>query len=218
MSAIALGPAARQPTAASAVAETRAWVERAVIGLRLCPYAGAPHRLGRVRYACSHARDPDALVTDLADEIRRLLATRPETIETTLLVHPWVLRDFEAYNAFLDVADALLLALGATGALQVASFHPDYRFAGTHADDIANATNRSPHPMLQLLREASVAAAVDAGADAEAIVGANVATLRRLGAAGWDRLLAECRADALAGNDATNATPPPPRRPRGAVR
>ena len=209
--------AARRPTAASAVAETRAWVERAVIGLRLCPYAGAPHRLGRVRYACSHAREPDALVADLADEIRRLVAAPPETIETTLLVHPWVLRGFEAYNAFLDVADALLDTLGATGLLQVASFHPDYRFAGARADDIANATNRSPHPMLQLLREASVAAAVDAGADAEAIVDANVATLRRLGAAGWDRLRAQCRADALAAKDAANATPPSPPRPRGAI-
>jgi len=202
---------------AFALAETRAWVERAVIGLRLCPYAAGPHRLRRVRYACSRARDADALVADLAEEIRHLLAAPPDTVETTLLVHPWVLREFEAYNAFLDVADALLDALGATGVLQVASFHPDYRFAGAPAHDLANATNRSPHPLLQLLREASVSAAVDAGADAAAIVEANVATLRRLGAAGWEQLVADCRAEARA---AASATPPSPRRrrPRAAIR
>jgi len=185
-----------------------------VIGLRLCPYAAGPHRSGRVRYACSSARDADALLADLAREIRHLLAASPEAIETTLLVHPWVLRDFEAYNAFLDPADALLGALDATGVLQVASFHPDYRFAGTRADDVANATNRSPHPLLQLLREASVSAAVDAGADAEAIADANIATLRGLGAAGWERLQAECRADARGEASATPALPLPPRRPR----
>jgi len=179
-----------------------------VIGLRLCPYAAGAHRSGRVRYVCSDARDADALLADLRSEVERLLAARPETIETTLLVHPWVLADFDTYNAFLDVADALLDALDATGVLQVASFHPDYRFAGTRDDDIANATNRSPHPLLQLLREASVSAAVDAGADAAAIADANVATVRRLGAAGWERLRDECRADARA---ATSATPRVPR-------
>jgi hypothetical protein len=204
---------AGEPSEALALAETRAWVERAVIGLRLCPFAAGAHRAGKVRYACSSARDADALLDDLRSEVERLLAASPEAIETTLLVHAWVLRDFESYNAFLDVADALLDALGASGVLQIASFHPDYRFAGTRADDVANATNRSPHPLLQLLREASVSAAVDAGADGEAIAEANVATLRRLGAAGWERLQADCGAEARA---AISATPPvrPHRLPR----
>jgi hypothetical protein len=198
---------------AEALAETRAWVERAVIGLRLCPYAAGVHRAGRVRYACSGARDADALLADLEAEVRRLLAAPPEAIETTLLVHPWVLRDFDTYNAFLDSADALLDALDATGVLQVASFHPDYRFAGTRADDVANATNRSPYPLLQLLREASIAAAVDAGADGEAIAETNIATLRRLGAAGWDQLRADCRSDARAAASEMRSVPRP-RRPR----
>ena len=183
-------------TAESALAETRAWVERAVIGLRLCPYAARAHVGGRVRYVCSAARDAEALLQDLAVEIERLKRAPADAVETTLLVHPWALRDFEDYNDFLDVADAALDALGARGVLQVASFHPAYRFADADADDIANATNRSPHPLLQLLREASVTAAVEAGADAAAIVAANVRTLQRLGTASWERLLDACRAAA----------------------
>jgi len=192
------------PTPALALAETRAWVERAVIGLRLCPFARAAHASGRVRYACSRARDADALLLDLAAEIEGLLAAGPQAIETTLLVHPWALLEFDAYNAFLDVADAALDALGATGVLQVASFHPDYRFDGASPGDLANATNRSPYPVLQLLREASVAAAVDAGADAKAIAAANIARLRRLGPGGWERLRAFCRADACRSSGSTS--------------
>jgi hypothetical protein len=196
----------RAPAPAYALAATRAWVERAVIGLGLCPYARAAQAGGRVRYVCSAATHAQALLADLAVEVRRLLATAPGTVETTLLVHPWALGEFEAYNDFLDLADAALEALGALGVLQVASFHPRYRFAGSDADDVANATNRSPYPMLQLLREASVAAAVDAGADGEAIAAANVARLRRLGEQRWRALMARCAADAL------SAMPPARRR------
>src|SRR5947209_7758252 len=148
------------PTTASALAETRAWVERAVIGLGLCPFAPGPQAAGRVRYACSAATDSESLLHDFVGEAERLLETPASSIETTLLVHPWALRDFAAYNAFLDVAEAALEALGATGVLQVASFHPHYRFQGLDANDVANATNRSPHPLLQLLRERSVSAVV----------------------------------------------------------
>jgi hypothetical protein len=175
----------RAPAPAYALAATRAWVERAVIGLGLCPYARAVQARARVRYVCSAATGADALLADLAAEVRRLIAASPDRVETTLLVHPWALGDFDAYNDFLDLADAALDALGARGVLQVASFHPRYRFAGSDPDDVANATNRSPYPMLQLLREASVSAAVDAGADGEAIAAANAARLRRLGEQGW---------------------------------
>ncbi|MEO7009357.1 MAG: DUF1415 domain-containing protein, partial [Caldimonas sp.] len=172
------------------------WVERAVIGLNLCPFAKAAQQRGRVRYVHSGATAAEALLGAFCDEARLLVATPAERIETTLLVHPRVLVDFDDYNEFLDVAEGALDSLGCTGVLQVASFHPHYRFAGTAAGDIENATNRSPWPILQLLREASVTAAALAFPDSATIYEANIATLRALGAPGWDALQADCRRDA----------------------
>lgn len=183
-------------TAAHAIAETRAWVEHAVIGLNLCPFAKAVQAKGQVRYVASDATDVDTLLAQLCDELQRLADTPAEETDTTLLVHPGVLQDFGNYNDFLDIADAALQALKLDGVLQVASFHPDYRFAGTEADDIANATNRSPYPTLHLLREASVERAVAAFPEPEAIYEANMKTLEALGADGWAALQARCRADA----------------------
>lgn len=184
------------PDPAFALAETRAWVERAVISLNLCPFARAVQVKGQVRYALSEAHEPDALLADLVDEMQRLHAADPAQIDTTLLVHPHVLQDFDDYNQFLDVADAALASLGLEGVLQVASFHPHYRFAGTREDDVTNATNRSPHPTLHLLREDSIDRAVAAFPQAEAIFERNLQTLDRLGLDGWNRLRAQCAADA----------------------
>ena len=181
---------------ATVIAETRAWVERAVIGLNLCPFAKAAQARGRTRFVCTEARDAEALLGAFCEEVRALAAADPSAVETTLLVHPWVLRDFDDYNDFLDLSDAALQALGCAGVLQVASFHPHYRFEGTTADDIANATNRSPYPTLQLLREDSVAAAAVAFPDSATIYEANIATLKTLGPAGWAKLQSECRNDA----------------------
>jgi hypothetical protein len=177
-------------TPAQAIAETRAWVEHAVIGLNLCPFAKAVQAKGQVRYVASEATDTEALLAQLCEELQRLAGTPAEETDTTLLVHPQVLQDFDDYNDFLDVADAALRALDLDGVLQVASFHPDYRFAGTDADDIANATNRSPYPTLHLLREASVERAVAAFPEPEAIYEANMETLEALGAEGWAALQA----------------------------
>ncbi|HEV7576714.1 MAG TPA: DUF1415 domain-containing protein [Caldimonas sp.] len=169
----------------AALNQTRAWVEHAVIGLRLCPFARAPHVAGQVRYVVSAARDPESLLAELVAEMNGLVDEPPERVETTLVIHPHVLTDFADFNDFLSVADAAIAALGLEGVIQVASFHPDYRFAGSGADDIANATNRSPHPTLQLLREASVERGLAGMARPEAIFEANIATLERLGPAGW---------------------------------
>lgn len=169
-----------------AIMQTREWVERVVIGLKLCPFAPAPALKGTIRYAMSDATTPEALLEDLAVEMQRLVASAPEELETTLLVHPQVLRDFEAYNDFLAVADELLAALGLEGELQIASFHPDYRFAGTDAEDIGNATNRSPYPTLHLLREESIARAVEAFGDTSSIPTTNIATLEALGHEGLE--------------------------------
>ena len=174
-----------------ALRATRAWVEQAVIGLNLCPFAKAVQVKGLVRYVCSDARGSDALLDALREELLHLRDTPIGQTETTLLVHPWVLGDFLDYNEFLDDAEALLSELELDGTLQIASFHPDYRFAGSAADDIGNATNRSPHPTLHLLREASIGRAVEACPEADAIIDANLRTLQALGPQGWARLQAE---------------------------
>ena len=163
------------------IVETRAWVERVVIGLKLCPFAPAPALKGLIRYANSDAETPEALLEDLAAELQHLVASPPEELETTLLVHPRVLQSFQDFNDFLGVADEMLELLGLVGEIQIASFHPEYQFEGTRPDDIGNATNRSPYPTLHLLREASIERAVQSFGDTDAISAANIATLERLG-------------------------------------
>ena len=166
------------------IVETRAWVERVVIGLKLCPFAPAPALKGLIRYVMSEAETPEALLEDLATELQHLVASPPEEVETTLLVHPQVLQDFHDFNDFLEIADEALRMWGLEGEIQIASFHPQYQFAGTDPDDIGNATNRSPYPMLHLLREQSIARAVDAFGDTRSISAANLETLEKLGPAG----------------------------------
>ena len=174
---------------ADAVALTRLWLERAVIGLNLCPFAKAVHAKGQVRIVASDASTPEALLAELGEELLRLRDTDAQEIDTTLLVHPHVLQDFLDYNDFLDQADALVESLALDGVLQVASFHPDYQFADSAFDDLANCTNRSPFPTLHLLREDSVERAVAAFPDPDAIVDRNIETLERLGRERWDALL-----------------------------
>lgn len=171
------------------IAATQRWLQRAVIGLNLCPFAKAVHVKDQIRYVLSSATTTDALLEELASELLWLNDTDPALVDTTLLIHPQVLNDFLDYNDFLEQADAALDALGLEGELQVASFHPDYQFAGTRPDDAENCTNRSPYPMLHLLREASVERAVAAFPDPDAIVERNIATLEKLGAEGYRRLL-----------------------------
>ena len=168
-----------------ALAETRAWVERAVIGLQLCPYARAPQLAGRERYAVSSAVEPESLLIDLAAELERLAAEPAERLETTLLIHPHALTDFDDYNEFLAHADEALVALGLEGMIQVASFHPRYQFEDTAPDDITNYTNRSPYPTLHLLREESIDEAVAMHPDTESIPTRNIETMKRLGVDGW---------------------------------
>jgi uncharacterized protein len=168
------------------VIATRTWLEKAVIGLNLCPFAKPIRNL--IRYAVSEADTAEALRADLMDELQTLAEADPGEIETTLLIHPQVLADFLDYNDFLEVADETLEDLDLVGEIQIASFHPSYQFAGTEPDDIENYTNRSPYPMLHLLRESSVEAAVEAHPDTAQINEKNVETMRALGHEGW-RLL-----------------------------
>ena len=174
-----------------AIAATRRWLEKAVIGLNLCPFAKAVHVKGQVRYVFSDATTPGQLVEQLGEELLLLRDTPADQVDTTLLVHPFVLQDFLDYNDFLEQADALVEALELDGVLQVASFHPDYQFADSRPDDIENYSNRAPYPTLHLLREDSVARAVEVYPDPDSIVERNYATLRELGHEGWRKLFAD---------------------------
>ena len=167
------------------IAAVQAWLERAVIGLNLCPFAKAVHVTGRIRWVDSAATDEEALLADLVAELNLLARSDAARIDTTVLVHPKALADFESYNQFLGIADAALEHLGLDGTIQVASFHPQYRFAGTAGDDITNCTNRAPYPALHLLREASIDAAVNAFPDSATIYRRNQRTMRRLDWEGW---------------------------------
>lgn len=177
------------------IAATRLWLLRAVIGLNLCPFAKAVHVRDQIRYVVSQARTEEELLADLGRELQALAGADPEVCDTTLLIHPYALTDFLDYNDFLDVADAAIDELGLTGVLQVASFHPEYQFAGTEADDVTNNTNRSPYPTLHLLREDSVDRAVEVFPEAERIYATNIATLERLGNEGWMALWSDASRD-----------------------
>ncbi len=176
------------PDDAAYLQATRDWLLKAVIGLNLCPFAKAPHVKNQIRYVVSAATTPEALQADLLSELLFLADADPEQVDTTLLIHPHVLQDFLDYNDFLDVVDATVDEADLEGVLQVASFHPAYQFGGTDADDIENFSNRSPYPILHLIREASIDRAVEAFPEAEMIYERNMATLRGLGLEGWRRL------------------------------
>jgi hypothetical protein len=182
--------AAPEPPPEVVIAATQRWLERAVIGLNLCPFAKAEHVHGRIRYALSRASNSTQLLDDLRHELL-LLQESASQFETTLLIHPWVLQDFLDFNDFLGQADALLNTLELDGILQIASFHPDYQFAGTRSDDVTNYTNRSPYPVLHLLRESSIARAVQAYPQTELIYQRNMRTLEQLGVDGWQQLFTE---------------------------
>ncbi|HEY2682581.1 MAG TPA: DUF1415 domain-containing protein [Steroidobacteraceae bacterium] len=172
------------PHADEVIAETRRWLEKAVIGLNLCPFAAHPYRSGRVRFAVSEARTPQELLLDLEAELHLLSEADQSSCETTLLIHPATLQEFLPYNDFLAECDELIESVGLEGVLQVATFHPQYQFAETFSDDIENYTNRSPYPTLHLLREESVSRAVET-TDTEEIYQRNIRTLKGLGLQGW---------------------------------
>ncbi len=171
-----------------AIADTVRWLERAVIGLNLCPFAKGPHIKGQIHCAVSEAKGLEGLRDELIEELRALQALSAEERETTLLIVPHMLREFLDFKDFLDDADGVLQELDMEGEFQVASFHPDFQFADTEPDDITNYTNRSPYPTLHLIREASIDRAVEAFPEAEMIYEANMVTMEKLGLEGWQKL------------------------------
>lgn len=176
------------PAPETVIARTRIWLERAVIGLNLCPFAKAVHVNQRVRYYVSGAQSNSELLEDLLNELRFLHDADPDVCETTLLIHPGVLAEFIEYSYFLRLADSAVAKQGLAEEFQIASFHPDYLFGDAQPDAIENYTNRSPYPTLHLLRDSSIARAVAAFPDAADIYEKNIEHLRRLGHTGWQRL------------------------------
>jgi hypothetical protein len=174
------------------IAQTRCWLENVVLKHNLCPFAHKPFKGGQIRYVVTDSARPEFLLEDLQHELEHLRSTPVEELETTLLIHPGTLEDFLDYNDFLDIVDALLVDGGFEGEFQVASFHPDYQFEGTRPDDAENYTNRSPWPMLHLIREASLEQAVASYPDVDAIPEHNIQTMNALGAEHHRTVLAAC--------------------------
>jgi hypothetical protein len=168
--------------------QTRQWLEKAVIGLNLCPFAKAVYVKNQVRLVVSHARHADDLLDELDRELDLLVATPAEEIDTTLLVHPTLFDDFLDFNDFLEIAEGVVNEHGLEGVLQLVSFHPKFQFDGTEPDDISNYTNRAPFAILHLLREESVQRAVEVFPEAETIFEENVKTMEKLGHEGWKAL------------------------------
>lgn len=178
------------------IEHTRQWLEKAVIGLNLCPFAKAPYVKGLVRIEVSRAKHLDGFLEDLDRELQLLGSTPPEELETSLLAHPDLFGDFLLFNDMLDFAEQAVADNGLEGIIQIAPFHPEFQFEGTEADDITNYTNRSPYPTLHLIREDSISKAAEAFPDAEAIFGRNMALLREMGHQGWNDLnIARCTFD-----------------------
>ena len=167
---------------------TKQWLEKAVIGLNLCPFAKAPHVKNLVRIVVSEARHLDGFLEDLDRELQLLGNTPASELETTLLVHPTLFPDFETFNQMLEITDDAVVENELEGIVQIAPFHPDFQFEGTEADDISNYTNRSPYPTLHLIRENSIAKAAESFPDASAIFDRNIALLEKMGHEGWDKL------------------------------
>jgi hypothetical protein len=170
------------------IVATREWLEKAVIGLNLCPFAKAVYVKNQVRFVVSAASHLDGLLEDLDRELDFLAAADPEVVDTTLLIHATLLPDFLDFNDFMQLAEAAVDEHGLEGVIQIASFHPQFQFEGTAPDDIGNYTNRAPFAILHLLREASIARAVAAFPEAETIYQRNIETLKALGHEGWDAL------------------------------
>jgi hypothetical protein len=176
------------PDAAIVWQDTVRWLERAVIGLNLCPFAKGVHGKGQIHYVVSSATEGAQLLQELGDELKALAEISPEERDTTLLIAPACFPDFLDFNDFLELADQLLNALDLEGILQIASFHPAFQFGGTTVDDVTNCTNRAPYSTLHLLREDSIDRAVAAFPEAETIYERNMKVLEEMGAEGWQAL------------------------------
>lgn len=178
------------PDETNIIRATRRWVEQVVVAFNLCPFAKRELVRERVRFVVSKAVDEATLLDELAHELA--LLNVDASVETTLLIHPQVLQDFYQYNDFLEAADELLVDMDLEGVFQVASFHPDYQFGGTEPNDAENYTNRSPYPMLHLLREDSLSEAIDNYPEVDLIPERNIECMNGQGVEKMRSLLLAC--------------------------
>lgn len=176
-----------------AIEDTQHWLEQAVVGLNLCPFAKSVVVKQRIRYCVCASQDPQDLLNLLQQELLYLAQSDPDVLDTTLLIAPNLLADFLEFNDFLFDCEGVLNALSLAGELQVADFHPRYQFGGTDVDDVSNCTNRAPYPTLHLLRESSIDRAVETYPDAAQIFERNIEVLQKLGADGWAKLGIQAR-------------------------
>lgn len=182
--------------------QVRNWLTTIVIGLNLCPFAQREYKRNKIRFKTSFAENEQEIVTDLAVELSAL--SKQDEIETSLLILPMALAEFEHFNDFLGLADRLLEEMNLDGVFQIASFHPDYRFAGTNNDDAENYTNRAPYPILHILRESSLDWAIDEHPDTDQIPLNNIALMNKLGVEHMRKMLADCSSiDGLSGDGST---------------
>ena len=168
------------PTNDAVIQQTVVWFNEFVLDLNLCPFAHKPHQSDAIRWIHCDAEDEISLSVFLENELTYLHKTSPQKIETTVICLSRVLEDFDHYNQFLDTADSLLQLMHLDGAIQIASFHPQYRFAGTQAADRCNLTNRSPYPLLHLIRENSIEQALNRYPDPDSIVKNNIERIESL--------------------------------------
>jgi hypothetical protein len=171
------------------LAQTRRWLEQAVIGLNLCPFAKSVYVKDQVRLVVSHAKHLDAFLDDLDRELELLKTTPAEEVDTTLLIHPTLFPEFLVFNEFLDVADSVLTDHELEGVVQIAPFHPDFVFEGEDEADMSHFTNRAPFPTLHLIREDSLERAIESFGDTDVIYERNMDVLRKLGHEGWRHLM-----------------------------
>lgn len=176
------------PDRDTVIALTRLWLEKAVIGLNLCPFARSVYVRDQVRIVVSEAPHLDGFLEDLDRELEYLAEVNPDKTDTTLLIHPSLLPDFLDFNEVVGIAEEAVVEHDLEGVIQIASFHPQFQFDGTEADDIGNYTNRAPYPTLHLIREESLERAISGHPDPDSIYRTNIETLRRIGLEGWHAL------------------------------
>ena len=160
---------------------TKNWVEKIVIGLNLCPFAKPVFIKDQIKFVLSEAKNPNELAKDFLSELNFLTGIEGDDTETTILIHPFVLEDFGDYLDYVDYVNDLIYQAGLEGTFQIASFHPDYQFEGTESTDIENYTNRSPFPMLHLLREDTLEKAIKTYPNVEDIPSNNIEKLKEMG-------------------------------------
>jgi len=177
---------------ADVIEQSRCWLEKLVIGEGLCPFARQPYEAGRVRFVVSSAENDEALLEDLLAELLYLQKTPLQEAETSLLILPYMLQDFLDYNDFLDLVDALLEQQQMEGEFQIATMHPDYQFVDTDFNDAQNYTNRSPYPLLHLIREESLTRVLQQFPNPEQIPERNIRHMQALGTATLQQLLSPC--------------------------